>query len=153
MVSHCSPGCLSSSNFSSALFCIGEYQVQWGFTSGPPIYYLDQEVVLNRLHDSPGLSAPCCAAIPADIWVAEIFHQDKSLQAVPLLQLEQGLINRLPLIYSSPQLLSVLYWSSAFSEEFLTLVADNLRCGKVSFIPEVNDRNRRLKKKKLPTFP
>ena len=83
--------------------------------------------------------------------MAEIFHQDKSLQAVPLLQLEQGLINRLPLIYSSPQLLGVLYWSSAFIEEFLTLGAVNLGGGKVSFIPEVNYRNKRLKKKK--SFP
>ena len=43
------------------------------------IYYLDQEVVLNRLQESPGLPATCHVTILADIRVVEIPHQDKSL--------------------------------------------------------------------------
>ena len=58
-------------NLSTAVLCISEQQVQYGFTSGWSIYYLDQEVVLNRLQESRGLPPSCHATIPADIWVIE----------------------------------------------------------------------------------
>jgi len=69
----------SNLNVSNAFLFISEHQVQQGFTSGRSIYYLDQEVVLNRLQECPVLSATHHATIPADIWVVEIPHQDKSL--------------------------------------------------------------------------
>ena len=62
----------SDLNLSNALLLISEHQVQQGFTSGLSIYYLDQEVVPNRLQESPGLSATHHATIPADIQVVEI---------------------------------------------------------------------------------
>jgi len=50
---------------------------------------MDQEFVLDRLQESPGLSATRHATIPADNRVVEIPHQDKSLRARHLLQLKQ----------------------------------------------------------------
>ena len=48
----------SNLNPFNALLCISEHQVQQGFTSGWSIYYLDQEVVLNRLLDCLSLAMP-----------------------------------------------------------------------------------------------
>ena len=89
----------SNLNVSNAFLFTTEHQVQQGFTSVRSIYYLDQEVVLNRLQESPGWSATCQATIPADIRVAEIPHQDRSPRAQHLLQLKQeGLVHSLLLI-------------------------------------------------------
>ena len=89
----------SNLNFSNAQLSFGELQVQQGFTSDRSVQCLDEEVILNGLQESPGLCATCRAAIPADIRVAEIPHQDKSLRArhLPLLK-QEGLVNRLHLI-------------------------------------------------------
>ena len=69
----------SNLNLSNALLCIAEPWVPQGFTSGWSIYYLDQEVVLNSLQESLGLSATHHATTSADIRVVEIPHQNKSL--------------------------------------------------------------------------
>lgn len=51
----------------------------------------------SRLQDSPVPSATRRAALPADVRVDEIPHQDKSPRARPLLQLQQeGLVHSLP---------------------------------------------------------
>jgi len=65
---------------------------------GWSIYYLDQEFALSRLQESSGLPVTLHATIPADIWVIEIPHQDKSPQARHLLQLKQEGLNSLLLI-------------------------------------------------------
>ena len=88
----------SNLNVSNAFLFTTEHQVQQGFTSVRSIYYLDQEVVLDRFQESPGLSATHHATIPADIWVLEIPHQDKSPRARHLLQLKQEGLNSLLLI-------------------------------------------------------
>jgi len=62
------------------------------------VQYLDQEVIINGLQESPGSLAALHAVFPADIQLIEIPHQDESLWSSNLLLLKKGFISKLPLI-------------------------------------------------------
>jgi len=59
---------------------VGEHQVQQHFTAGQPAQYLNQEVVVNGLQESPGSLSACHIVFPTDNWVIEITHQDDRSQ-------------------------------------------------------------------------
>ena len=71
------PPVLTSLMLSSAL--VSTRSCKTSARVGPSIY-LDQEVILDRLKESPGLSATRHATILTDIRVVEIPDQDKSLR-------------------------------------------------------------------------
>jgi len=69
-------------NLFNNLFCVGEHQVQQHFISGGCVQYLNQQVVINGLQESPGSLPACCVFSSVDTWMPRRPYQQAPLDQV-----------------------------------------------------------------------